>query len=311
MKTKILTTLLVLLSLGLFAQVSINTDGSSPDESAMLDVKSTTKGMLIPRMDSTQRVAITSPATGLLVYQTDGTGGFWFYNGSAWADLSAADSDWTISGNNIYSAIIDAVSVGIGTSTPTAKLHVAGHVKIVDGNQAAGKLLTSDAGGLASWENLTNITVESGNTQWPTSINVLPTTHPTSERASIKLGDWSLLQDFHGDGTKDFAVYQEGTANTQRIIINDNGNVSIGNATPSNKLSVSGNADFSGNVGIGTTSPEGSAQLEVNSIDKGFLPPRVANVNVISNPVAGLQVYDQSVNCMRYCIWYSVVRMYG
>ncbi|WP_297290837.1 hypothetical protein, partial [Oceanicoccus sp.] len=62
MKSKILTTVIVLLSLGLFAQVSINTDGSSPDESAMLDVKSTTKGMLIPRMDSTQRVAITSPA---------------------------------------------------------------------------------------------------------------------------------------------------------------------------------------------------------------------------------------------------------
>ncbi len=43
MKSKILTTLLVILSLGLFAQVSINTDGADPDGSAMLDVKSTTK----------------------------------------------------------------------------------------------------------------------------------------------------------------------------------------------------------------------------------------------------------------------------
>ncbi|MCP3908713.1 MAG: hypothetical protein GY712_11935 [Oceanicoccus sp.] len=43
MKTKTLTTLLVLFSLGLFAQVGINTDGISPDTSAMLDVKSTTK----------------------------------------------------------------------------------------------------------------------------------------------------------------------------------------------------------------------------------------------------------------------------
>ncbi|MCP4045648.1 MAG: hypothetical protein GY732_06615, partial [Gammaproteobacteria bacterium] len=90
MKTKILTTLLVLFSLGLFAQVSINTDGSSPDTSALLDVKSTTKGMLIPRMDSTQRVDISSPATGLLVYQTDGTDGFYFYNGTAWVSLSDA-----------------------------------------------------------------------------------------------------------------------------------------------------------------------------------------------------------------------------
>ncbi len=46
--------------------------------------------------------------------------------------------------------------------------------------------------------------------------------------------------------------------------------------------------------------PDGSAMLEVKSTDKGFLPPRVANVNDVSNPVAGLQVYDQSVNCMRY-----------
>ncbi len=55
MKTKIFTTLLVLISLGTFAQVSVNTDGSGPDGSAILDVKSTTRGMLIPRMDSTQK----------------------------------------------------------------------------------------------------------------------------------------------------------------------------------------------------------------------------------------------------------------
>jgi len=92
MKTKILTTVLVLLSLGLFAQVGVNTDGSSPDGSAMLDVKSTNKGMLIPRMDSTQRVAIAAPATGLLVYQTDGTDGFYFYNGTGWVSLNGNTS---------------------------------------------------------------------------------------------------------------------------------------------------------------------------------------------------------------------------
>jgi len=50
MKTKILTTVLVLLSLGLFVQVSINTDGSSPDGSAMLNVKSTGKGYQFPQI---------------------------------------------------------------------------------------------------------------------------------------------------------------------------------------------------------------------------------------------------------------------
>ena len=60
MKITILTTALVILSLGLFAQVGINTDNSTPDGSAILDVKSNTKGLLIPRMTTTQRSAISS-----------------------------------------------------------------------------------------------------------------------------------------------------------------------------------------------------------------------------------------------------------
>ncbi len=91
MKSKILTTVFVLLSLGLFAQVSVNTDGSSPDGSAMLDVKSIDKGMLVPRMTTAQRTAIGSPATGLLVFD-ETTGGFWFYNGTSWEDLSSGDN---------------------------------------------------------------------------------------------------------------------------------------------------------------------------------------------------------------------------
>ena len=61
------------LAMGMAArtQVSINTDGSLPDNSAMLDVKSATRGMLIPRMSAAQRDAIVSPATGLLIFCTD------------------------------------------------------------------------------------------------------------------------------------------------------------------------------------------------------------------------------------------------
>lgn len=75
---------LLLLSVSLDAQVAVNTDGANPDASAMLDVKSVNKGILIPRMTLVQKNAIPSPATGLLVYQTDGTEGFYFFNGSAW-----------------------------------------------------------------------------------------------------------------------------------------------------------------------------------------------------------------------------------
>ena len=69
----------------LFAQVSINTDGSQPDSSAMLDIKSTDKGILIPRMNQSQRDNISQPiATGLMIYQTDNTPGFYYYDGTSW-----------------------------------------------------------------------------------------------------------------------------------------------------------------------------------------------------------------------------------
>ena len=48
--------------------VSINTDDSAPDASAILDIKSTERGLLIPRMTSVQRLMIDSPAEGLVVY---------------------------------------------------------------------------------------------------------------------------------------------------------------------------------------------------------------------------------------------------
>jgi hypothetical protein len=52
---------------------AINTSGADPDNSAILDVSSTTKGMLIPRMTEAQKADIALPKNGLLIYQTDGS----------------------------------------------------------------------------------------------------------------------------------------------------------------------------------------------------------------------------------------------
>jgi len=62
---------------------------ATPNSSSLLDVTSTTKGVLVPRMTKTQRDAIVSPATGLLIYQTNSTAGFYYYSGSAWTAVSA------------------------------------------------------------------------------------------------------------------------------------------------------------------------------------------------------------------------------
>jgi hypothetical protein len=83
-KLLILATVLLLV-IQSYAQtgVAINTTGAEPDNSAMLDVSSTTKGMLIPRMTQAERNAINAPAEGLMIFQTDETTGF-YYHQTSW-----------------------------------------------------------------------------------------------------------------------------------------------------------------------------------------------------------------------------------
>ncbi|MCX6247447.1 MAG: hypothetical protein NTW10_06915 [Bacteroidetes bacterium] len=79
-------------ALQLSAQVSITTDNSAPDGNAMLDVKSSAKGILVPRMTNVQISTITSPATGLVVYCTDcnnGVGCLNVYEGGGWHCMGA------------------------------------------------------------------------------------------------------------------------------------------------------------------------------------------------------------------------------
>jgi len=71
----------------------------TPSASALLDITSTTKGMLMPRMTLTQRNAIVTPATGLMIYQTNSTPGFYYYSGTAWVAVTVKSKGWSITGN--------------------------------------------------------------------------------------------------------------------------------------------------------------------------------------------------------------------
>ena len=75
--------LFLLLSSASFAQVAISNDGSPPDNAAMLEVKSSTKGILPPRMTTTQMNSIASPAAGLMVFNITLSTICWF-NGTTW-----------------------------------------------------------------------------------------------------------------------------------------------------------------------------------------------------------------------------------
>jgi len=100
----------VALTTGVFAQgTSINTSGTVADTSAMLDVSSTIKGVLIPRMTASQRSVISLPATGLLVYQIDGTAGFYYNSGTpgapSWTFIqNSTNTNVTLQGNTFNGA---------------------------------------------------------------------------------------------------------------------------------------------------------------------------------------------------------------
>jgi uncharacterized protein (TIGR02145 family) len=87
MKKQLLSILVLVISIQTNAQVGIGT--ATPDASAALDITSTTKGLLPPRMTATQRDAIATPVAGLIVYCTDsGTNGeLQYFNGVAWVNM--------------------------------------------------------------------------------------------------------------------------------------------------------------------------------------------------------------------------------
>ncbi len=110
--TRLLLALTLLLSSATnFAQIAINTDGSAPDVSAILDVQSTTKGILLPRLTNAERDAINSPAVGLVIYNTQSET-IQTYHGSLWLMINADNC-----GNPYYDVVNNKYyeTVKIGT----------------------------------------------------------------------------------------------------------------------------------------------------------------------------------------------------
>jgi hypothetical protein len=214
------------------AQVSITNDGSLPDNSAMLDVKSTNKGILIPRMTAAQREAIVSPATGLLIFCTDNNL-YYSNNGTpASPNWVTINSQWTSTGSNIY---FSGGNVGINTNTPGQKLDIRG-------SQA-------------------------------------------DDGALISLGNSDLSH---------LLVFFPGRQNDPNPFILWRNADPLRFATDLNGFSEWMRISATGNVGIGTTSPDNSALLDINSTAKGILLPRMtqAQRNAIPSPASGLMIYQ-------------------
>lgn len=98
---------------------------ASPNVSSLLDLTSVTKGFLPPRMTTTEKTAITTPANGLIVHDIS-TNKPNYYNGTSWVEYGSENAtQWGTTGSDIY---YTAGKVGIGTASPATTLHVAGSI---------------------------------------------------------------------------------------------------------------------------------------------------------------------------------------
>ena len=305
-----------------FAQVSINSDNSVPHPSAGLDVKFTNKGFLPPRLNTAQRNAIASPATGLVIYNTEANrleyyGGVslgWLPNGGS-ASPGLAIPDYSCSGVSS-----DIILSGFPSSMPTTNIKVTiniTHPNLFDLNiclvASNGQIINLAYQNCANGQNYYN-TVFTDLAQ-----NYLPA--PGSGVSTS--GNTGYFKPFGGSGYCDiyinvstFSAIGGGTINpngTWTLKVQDVEGPNAGTLnqwsidffgtsygtpnfvpiwTSSGVLSGTSSIFDNGNVGIGTTSPSSSAALDVSSTSRGFLPPRMTAVqrDAIISPATGLIV---------------------
>lgn len=125
--------LIILCYCGSIKAQNVGIGTTSPHSSAVLDITSINKGVLVPRMFTTQRLGIVSPARGLLVFDNN-TNSFWFYNGTVWTELESAGGveHW----QQVQDSILYTSKTYVGVNTdysffpPQANLEVKGSLLV-------------------------------------------------------------------------------------------------------------------------------------------------------------------------------------
>lgn len=282
---KLFSLLFVFLPGLLIAQnVSINNDGSQPDNTAILDIKSDSKGLLIPRLTTAARTAILAPVIGLTVFDID-TYSFWVYRGDVnggWAQLlHSFDKHWDRTGANIFT--MNGGNVGIGTNSPTEKLSInatdpsinflnggsaKGYIQSSGNNMKMGTYFNNTTGTLIlATKAADRMTIDENGligigTSNPSSALTLNGTNPVLQLRNADVNKGFIL--LNGDDVRVGTNSTNTTGNlvfqtklVSRMTINENGQVGIGTTSPSSVLTLNG------------TDP--ILQMRNADVDKGFV----------------------------------------
>ncbi len=266
--------------------LAINTDGSIANASAILDIKSTNKGVLLPRLSKPQKNSITTPAVGLIIYQTGPDSiGLHYYSGSNWLWIDATNtSGWKITGNAATDTAVNFI--GTTDNMPIRFKQNNGWVGQLNSNQktyfigsGAGQKITSGTRNVAFGDStLKNVTTGSNNTAVGNNANVLASATTNSSaigaNAFVTANNSLVLGSISGvnNSTADVNVGIGITAPTQKlhvvspVAIRNAGYFESNNAT---QVQLEGSTIFARNVITGDNNV-GAVNGNVRFTNKGF-----------------------------------------
>jgi hypothetical protein len=216
------------------AQVAVNTDNSTADPSAMLEVKSNEKGVLIPRMTVGERNNISNPATGLMIYVIDDNR-FHFYDGNGWMVIAVPDGDGN-SNNELQSLSKSGTNITLSNG--------GGTVSIIDGDGSSTNELDSKwvRNGFGIY-NLEDNRIGIG-TNVPDSRLHIKSPNTTGEETGIKLTQGSSNSLFYHNENNDLILRK--LSATNQLVLDTDGNVGIGTDAPGQALDVNGEVRIRG-----------------------------------------------------------------